>query len=150
MSLVFRDGTAADLAAVYKLNRLALPEWWSYEGLEKALKEGYELLVCSNNDVLAGYLLSYNVIDEVHIMQIAVAPDYRRNSIAETLSRRLIAAKPGMTLLLEVRASNLAAQSLYEKLGFVRAGIRKEYYIPKQQGEPREDAVLMTLEPDRR
>ena len=148
MSLSFRHGGAADLAAVYQLNREIFPESWSLEGLKDALQGGYELLLCMDGDRLSGYLLSHDVLDEVHIMQIAVSPSYRRRGIAEQLSRNLLTAKHGMSLLLEVRASNRAAQSLYEKLGFVHSGIRKAYYVPPHEGEAREDAVLMNYQPD--
>ncbi len=148
MRPVYRHGGVADLVAVYQLNRQTFPESWSLEGLRDALQGGYELLLCLDGDNLAGYLLSHDVLDEVHIMQIAVAPSYRRQGIAERLSRNLLVDKAGMSLLLEVRASNLAAQSLYEKLGFVHSGIRKAYYVPQSEGEAREDAVLMHHVPE--
>jgi len=148
LQLTYRKGTADDLPAVFELNRESFPESWSHEGLEKALAGGYELLLCMDGETLAGYLLSHDVLDEVHIMQIAVARSYKRRGIAEQLSRNLIAAKAGRTLLLEVRASNGAAQSLYTKLGFVRSGIRKGYYVPKGEVGEREDAVLMHYRPD--
>jgi len=144
LNLNYRQGTAADLKAVFELNRRSLPESWSLEGLHQALKDGYDLLLCMDGDTLAGYLLCHDIIDEVHIMQVVVAPDYRRRGIAETLSKKLIASKAGMALLLEVRASNLAAQALYEKLGFIRTGLRKGYYVSRRDNETNEDAVLMT------
>lgn len=145
LSLVYREGGAADLPAVFELNRQALPEAWSFEGLQHSLRDGYDLDLCMDGDELAGYMLSHVVLDEVHIMQIAVASGYRRRGIAETLSRNLISGRAGKLLLLEVRASNLAAQSLYEKLGFVRTGIRRKYYVSRAGDGEREDAVLMSL-----
>jgi len=143
LSLIYRQGVADDLAAVYELNCEVFPENWSLKGLRSALDDGYDFLICMDEERLSGYLLSRDVLDEVHIMQIAVSPDYRRRGIAEQLSRNLMAAKVGMSLLLEVRSSNQAAQSLYAKLGFIHSGIRKEYYVPQHEGEAREDAVLM-------
>ena len=64
MSPIFRHGGAADLAAVYQLNRKIFPESWSLEGLKDALQGGYELLLCMDDDKLAGYLLSHDVLDE--------------------------------------------------------------------------------------
>jgi len=148
LALIYRSGAASDLPAVFELNRQTLVEYWSYEGLQQAIKDGYDLMVCMDGTSLAGYLLSHDVIDEVHIMQIAVSPEYRRRGIAKQLSRKLIAAKQGMSLLLEVRASNHAAQSLYIKLGFSSYGLRKDYYAPRNHGEPREDAVLMQHQSD--
>lgn len=147
MSLTYREGNTADLDAVYRLNCEVFPECWTLKGLKSAFEDHYEFLVCmddqSDQTRLVGYLLSRDVLDEVHIMQVAVSPSYRRRGIAEQLSRNLLAAKKGCTLMLEVRASNLAAQALYEKLGFVHSGIRKAYYVPISEGEVREDAVLM-------
>lgn len=147
MNLIYREGSADDLAAVYELNRATFPESWSFTGLRDALSSGYELLLCLDEMALVGYLLSHEVLGEVHIMQIAVSPNYRRHGIAEQLSRKLMAAKAGMSLLLEVRVGNQAAQSLYAKLGFVRSGIRKAYYVPRHEGAAREDAVLMHYHP---
>ncbi len=149
MSLTFRAGDAADLKAIYELNIEVFPESWSRRGLSDALESGYEFIVCfdektdSDTERLAGYILSRDILDEVHIMQVAVAPEYRRQGIAEELSRTLMLEKQGRTLMLEVRASNEAAQALYHKLGFVRSGIRKDYYVPASKDEVREDAVLM-------
>jgi len=148
LNLVYRRGGADDLTVVHELNRLGLAESWSIEGLRQALKDGYDLLLCLDGDTLAGYLLSHDVIDEVHIMQVVVAPPFRRRGIAEALSRKLIASKAGMVMLLEVRSSNHAAQALYEKLGFVRTGLRKRYYVPDREGGEREDAVLMSRSPE--
>ena len=148
MSLIYRDGGAGDLDAVYQLNCEVFPECWTRKGLSDALANCYQFLICMDGDRLAGYLLSRDVLDEVHIMQIAVDPEYRRQGIAEQLSKNLLAAKQGRTLMLEVRASNLPAQALYEKLGFIHSGIRKGYYVPRKAGDPREDAVLMNHVPE--
>ena len=148
MSLTYRDGGVDDLDAVYRLNCEVFPECWTRKGLSDALADCYQFLICMDGERLAGYLLSRDVLDEVHIMQVAVAPEYRRQGIAEQLSRNLLMTKRGMLLLLEVRASNRAAQSLYEKLGFVHSGVRKAYYVPQHEGEVREDAVLMNYQPE--
>lgn len=143
LSFTFRQGCADDLAAVYELNCASFSESWSYNGLKDAFDSGYELLICMDNEFLAGYLLSHDILDEVHIMQVAVAPTYRRKGIAERLSRELMDSRPGREFLLEVRDSNRPAQSLYAKLGFAHSGVRKAYYVPVQEGGLREDAILM-------
>ncbi|MCF7821827.1 MAG: ribosomal protein S18-alanine N-acetyltransferase [Mariprofundaceae bacterium] len=146
MSLIFRQGCEDDLTAVYKLNCEVFPESWSNDGLKAALKKDYELLLCMDRDLLAGYLLSRSVLDEVHIMQIAVAPSHQRRGIAGQLSRMLLNANPGRIFLLEVRVSNVAAQALYAKLGFARSGYRKAYYVAENKNGAREDAVLMSCQ----
>ena len=146
MSLIFRQGCEDDLTAVYELNCNSFSESWSRKGLKDTLESGYELLICMDHEFLAGYQLSHDVLDEVHIMQVAVAPAYRRKGIAKQLSQHLLDAKQGSVLLLEVRESNRPAQSLYAKLGFTRSGYRKAYYVPQQDDGIREDAVLMSYQ----
>jgi ribosomal-protein-alanine N-acetyltransferase len=77
-------------------------------------------------------------------MNVAVHPDFRRRGIAEALVNRLVEelkAIDSHSLTLEVRASNVPAISLYEKLGFSEVGRRKNYYR-----NPREDALIMRKE----
>ncbi len=90
-----------------------------------------------------GYVVFWLVTDEMHILNLAVTPDFRRNGIA----RKLVLAalkraheKGAKRSFLEVRASNAAAQKLYASLGFTGTSMRKEYY-----DAPVEDAVMMTL-----
>ena len=146
MSLIFRQGCEDDLTAVYELNCDSFSESWSLKGLKDALESGYELLICMDRESLAGYLLSHDVLDEVHIMQVAVAPAYRRKGIAKQLSQHLLDAKRGSVLLLEVRESNRPAQLLYTKLGFTRSSYRKAYYVAEDENGAREDAVLMSCQ----
>ncbi len=93
---------------------------------------------------VAGYIVFWIVADEVHIMNLAVAQKKRRQGIGEELVRyglRYGHRKGAGVAFLEVRASNSAAQGIYSRLGFTRAGLRKGYY-----DSPREDAVVMTLD----
>ncbi len=81
--------------------------------------------------------------DEADIITIATLPDYRRQHIASSILRDLLdssLASGATYITLEVRASNIPAQKLYEKFGFQVDGIRKKYYIDNQ-----EDAVLMSI-----
>jgi ribosomal-protein-alanine N-acetyltransferase len=93
---------------------------------------------------LVGFLGIWYIVDEAHIVSVGVHSDYLRRGIGELL---LIAgiehatAKQTETMTLEVRKSNVAAQSLYEKYGFTERGVRKAYY-----SDNREDAIIMTTE----
>ena len=81
--------------------------------------------------------------DEVHIVTIATHPDYRRRGLSQELLLQMIeqCRSQGASLItLEVRITNLAAQQLYARLGFVEVGLRRAYY--HDNGE---DALLMTL-----
>jgi ribosomal-protein-alanine N-acetyltransferase len=95
--------------------------------------------------VLVGYAFVSRYVDAWHVMNIAVAPDFRRRGIATTLLERLFevtAADPRRGYTLEVRVSNADAIRLYEKLGFEARGIRRGYYT-----DNREDALIMWREP---
>lgn len=94
--------------------------------------------------LVVGYLVYWLVEDEMHILNIAVAPAFRRAGV----SRKLVLAglkraleKGAKRALLEVRASNDAAQKLYASFGFAGTALRRDYY-----DMPTEDAVIMTLE----
>ena len=93
---------------------------------------------------VTGYIVFWLVTDEMHILNLAVAPDVRRRGIA----RRLVLTgikhaheKGARRAFLEVRASNITAQKLYSSLGFMGTSLRRDYY-----DSPVEDAVVMTLE----
>jgi ribosomal-protein-alanine N-acetyltransferase len=91
---------------------------------------------------LVGYAGIQMVVDEGYITNIATAPDMRRKGIADTLLREMLsrAKQRGLRFAtLEVRESNLPAQGLYEKHGFIAKGKRKGYYE-----KPEEDAIIMT------
>ncbi len=93
---------------------------------------------------VVGLLVLWVIMDEVHIANIAVHPDFRRRHIGQRLlAKGLLAASEegARSAFLEVRRGNLAAQSLYRQFGFVETGIRPRYYRDNS-----EDAVLMTLE----
>jgi len=92
---------------------------------------------------VVGYLVFWLVQDEMHILNLAVAPGFRRSRIA----RKMVLAglkhafqKGARRAFLEVRFSNTAAQKLYSSLGFAGTSLRREYY-----DNPVEDAVIMTL-----
>lgn len=98
-------------------------------------------LSASLNNTIVGYAGMWNVCGEGHITNIAVHPEFRGNGIGSLLVEGLIeeAKKAGITqLTLEVRKSNLVAQKLYRKYGFVPCGLRKCYYA-----DNKEDAIIM-------
>ena len=110
-----------------------------------------ELQVACARSILAeldgriiGYVLFWILPGALDIHNIAVHMEYRRRGIARVLLRRIIeqAREQAITrVLLEVRASNLPAQKLYESIGFVTTGVRKGYY-----SDNGEDALAMTLD----
>lgn len=135
--------TPADLEAIYSIEASSFPVPWSREALHQELTENtraFNLGVFSENTLVA-YVITYLVIDEVHILILATAAAFRRRGIAQILLRCLLEylKRQGVVqAYLEVRHSNQAAIQLYAKLGFKIQGIRKNYY---QYGN--EDAVVM-------
>jgi ribosomal-protein-alanine N-acetyltransferase len=91
---------------------------------------------------LLGYTLFWHVVDELHLLNVAVAIEARRRGIGRALMDDLLAyarAHDVVRVLLEVRASNAAALALYESFGFERFNVRERYYADG------EDAVEMSL-----
>jgi [ribosomal protein S18]-alanine N-acetyltransferase len=97
--------------------------------------------VMEEGENIIGYCGTWIVIDEAHVTNIALLPDYRGKGLGELLLRNVmdVLRKLGATsMTLEVRVSNHIAQSLYQKLGFKPGGIRKNYY-----SDNNEDALVM-------
>ena len=118
---------------------------WSENSIASELKNQLSLwLVALDGETVAGYVGSQTVMDESDMMNVAVHPDHRRKRIAEKLVVELVEAlkkRESHCLTLEVRASNEPAKALYEKLGFVQVGLRKNYYR-----NPKEDALILRKE----
>ena len=145
MNLRIVPMTTAHLPSLVALEQICVPaDPWS-ESLYRAALDNpaVAILLAEGKDgALLGYAVLSTVLDEGSLDNIAVAPEARRNGIADALLSALTAfGREHLTcLMLEVRASNAPAIALYEKHGFAAVGRRKNYY-----DAPREDAVLMTL-----
>ena len=132
------------VAAVAALEKLCFSEPWSESSIASELKNPLSLwLVAVEDDVVCGYIGSQSVMGESDMMNVAVHPDHRRKGLGEKLVIALCDALSGenTSLTLEVRVSNAPAISLYEKLGFVQVGLRKNYYR-----NPKEDALILRKE----
>jgi len=141
-----RPASTNDIYDIYMLNCKSFAEAWSVMALGMWQERGDDLDVWYTTDgQLAAYYLGQDVLDEVHMMQLAVAPDFRRLGLGNDLMRYEIMRKraAGMAeMLLEVRASNRAAQRLYASLGFKPIGRRNAYYASVDGGAA-EDALLL-------
>jgi ribosomal-protein-alanine N-acetyltransferase len=95
---------------------------------------------------VAGFCSFWLVVDEIHVNNVAIRPEYRGRGFGTRLMRRVLTEgrRLGATrATLEVRASNDAARRFYEGLGFRAAGVRKRYYT-----NPEEDAVILWRDPE--
>ncbi len=136
---------SADIGQLAELEKLCFHDPWSISAFSYELNNPLSLwLVAVDGDTVVGYVGSQTVIGESDMMNVAVAPEYRRQKIAEQLIIKLIEMlndRDSKSLTLEVRQSNLPAIYLYEKLGFVQVGCRPRYYR-----NPKEDALIMRKE----
>lgn len=138
--------THAHLPQVAALEKRCFPaDPWSENLFRFALDSPNSTILLAEGEdgVLLGYAVLYTVLDEGNLDNIAVAPEFRRQGVADALLCALTGFARGhlARLFLEVRASNAPALTLYRKYGFAEVGRRKNYYE-----NPREDAILMTWE----
>ena len=141
--LVIRRAEAKDVETIEKLEQSCFSQPWSYESIYQDIVENDRAVyvVAETEGQVIGYAGLWIIVDEGHITNVAVSPDYRRNSVGNTIVTALLQVTEDMGVkrhTLEVRKSNQAAINLYEKQGFTEAGERKGYY--EDNGE---DALIM-------
>ena len=139
----------SDLVQVHALEERIFPTPWSMKSyqfeLERNPASQQWVIETGNEDVseVAAYTVCWILGDEIHIANLAVAPEFRRLGLARRLLSHVLirSAVDGLQCAtLEVRAGNLVAQSLYEGFGFRVMGRRRKYYRDNN-----EDALLMQL-----
>ena len=127
------------------LERECFADPWSEQSIASELHNPLSLwLVAQEGQTLLGYVGSQTCLDETDMMNIAVSPASRRQGVARALIEALVSAlrvRGSKQLTLEVRASNGPARQLYESLGFLQVGLRKNYYR-----NPKEDALILRKE----
>lgn len=140
-----RPSVGSDCVKLAGLARSAHSHPWSEQQYRDSLAAGHQCWLLTAGDEPIACCVMSQLFDEAEILDVAVAPAWRRRGIARALLQRLIAELPDgiARVLLDVRASNAPARALYKSLGFTEDGVRKNYY-PAPDGR-REDAVLMSL-----
>jgi len=143
MSISVMEMTERNLDAVLGIENLSFASPWSKNSFLYELQENKRAvyLAASEEERIIGYIGMWVILDEGHITNLAVHPDYRRHGVAWRLIETLTvtAADRGLArLTLEVRRTNFTAQQLYLKAGFVSAGVRPRYYRDND-----EDALIM-------
>lgn len=139
----FRWMTYGDIDAVLAVEVASFSAPWSREAFENemTINQFAKYLLLEVDGTVVGYCGLWLVMDEAHITNVAVVPELRGRKLGEKLMVKVMdmLRDEGVTMMtLEVRVSNYIAQSLYEKLGFSKGGIRKKYY-----SDNGEDALVM-------
>ncbi|MFN4280666.1 ribosomal protein S18-alanine N-acetyltransferase [Thermosynechococcus sp.] len=141
--LELRRPTIADLDSIVQLDQVCLGGFWSPQGYARELANPqHTLLVVAGPEQVWGCGVSWGIAEELHLVLLMVHPQYRRQGLAGLLLCRLLqlAHQRGdrRWATLEVRASNEAAQRLYQHFGFELVGRRPHYYE-----HPQEDALIL-------
>ncbi len=139
--IIIRDCLNEDIDDISKIEEECFSMPWSLCALEEFFHGNYShILTAIVDGTVAGYITYTKIFDELQIANIAVSSHMRRMKIGTKLIYSLLDTYKDDTqkITLEVRKSNNAAISLYEKCGFEIVGIRKNYY-----SKPVEDALLM-------
>lgn len=141
----FETMTEAWMDAVLAIEQQAYTHPWSRGNFSDSIRSGYQAQVLVGDDHLIGYFVAMKGVDEVHLLNITVAPVYQRQGWSRVMLDALATWSRGQGaqwLWLEVRVSNTRAYSVYLAHGYQRVGVRKAYY-PAFDG--REDAIVMSL-----
>ncbi len=141
--MIIEKMTYEHLHRVLEIEQDSFTHPWNEEAfLSEIKKENSHCYVALQNNEVIGYAVMTTVLDEGDLLLISVEKSHRRKGVANALFSKFcdIAKENKLSFItLEVRASNLGAKALYEKLGFEYVSVRKNYY-----SNPVEDAVLMT------
>lgn len=141
--VIIRQAGVDDVDDIFEIEQLCFPDPWSRETLRYEMEENPRAfyIVAEMDGHVVGYAGLWWILDEGHITNVAVRPEYRNRKIGEGIIGVLIdfTTEKGIRHhTLEVRPSNRAAINLYEKFGFRTEGLRKKYYA--NNGE---DALIM-------
>ncbi|MDC8756220.1 ribosomal protein S18-alanine N-acetyltransferase [Janthinobacterium fluminis] len=137
-----------DLAEVVALEACVYPHPWSRGNFVDSLASGYQAWVLRDRDgTLLGYFLLMAIVDEAHLLNVAVSAAIQGQGLGRFLLNQAVACARGLgmeSVLLEVRPSNTRALEIYQRYGFSQIGRRKAYYPAADQ--QREDAIVMRLD----
>jgi len=153
MNALLRDAPSlrpmwvGDLDAVLAIERSAYPFPWTRGNFIDSLAAGYLAQALVGEDELIGYYIAMSGVEEMHLLNITVAPAQQHRGHARRMLDELVQfchEANAHKLWLEVREGNAPARSLYLRYGFRHIGVRRSYY-PAPEGR-REDAAVMSLE----
>ena len=139
---------ASALDEVFALEQSVYPYPWTMANFVDSLNSNYEAWVLRDQQGdLLGYFLLMAIVDEAHLLNVAVSAEKQGQGLGRFLLNQAVACARGLgmeSVLLEVRPSNTRALEIYERYGFKQIGRRKGYYPAANQ--QREDAIVMRFE----
>ena len=134
--VVIREATEQDARPISEIESLSFKTPWSYDMVLSEMREAFShFYVAFCGDELVGYYGFLHILDELHILNVAVHPSFREQGIGGKLMAHMTEVARSLqarALTLEVRESNHAAIRLYERAGFVLEGTRPHYYMDKE------------------
>lgn len=142
----FEPMTLRRLDDVLPIEQRAYAHPWSRGNFVDSIQSGYEAQVLVADTTVLGYFVAMKGVEEVHLLNITVAPSHQRQGWGRVMLDALAIWSRGQGaqwLWLEVRVSNARALQIYEHHGFRKVGSRRGYY--PADGGLREDAVVMSL-----
>lgn len=135
--------TISDFETILPILSSDFDDFWSSDTLRNELNNSNShYIVAKQNENIVGFAGIWKSVDDIHITNIVVKKDFRKNGIGSLLLQKLILLTKSLEykqLTLEVNSSNIPAIQLYSKFGFKNLGIRKKYY------NNTDDAIIMTL-----
>jgi len=143
--LEMRPMIEADLPAVMAIESDIYAFPWTQGNFRDSLAADYGCSICACNGELIGYAVLMLAADEAHLLNLSIAAARQRQGYGSLLLQRqceLARGRGARLIFLEVRPSNFAGLRLYERHGFQRVGLRRDYY-PAPHG--REDALIFSL-----
>ena len=133
--------TQAHVDGIHTIETLSFPDPWSKSSLSEEIDTAISIVAVDDSGQVLGHISMRHIINEGHISNLAVHPDFRQQGVGHKLLSALVNIaheKEMIGLTLEVRVSNQPAIHLYQRHGFISEGIRKNYY-----SMPNEDGVIM-------
>lgn len=140
--IIIKKAEQSHVPQIAEIEKENIPQPWSEAAFAAALEDEKSVtLAAFCGDVLCGFITGVYLLDTADIYSVAVSEEYRGKGVGKLLLDEFFSALPNevQAVNLEVRESNSSAINLYEKTGFERVGLRKNFYQ-----DPRENAVLMT------
>jgi len=144
--IVFQVMTEADLDDILAIENVSHTHPWSIGIFQDCLRVGYYSPMLKSGEEIIAYGVMSIAVEEAHIFNVCVSSEYRGKGFGLQMMEHLLKVakeKSAKSVFLEVRPSNEVAIQLYNKIGFLEVGIRKDYY-PAKKG--REDALIFAMD----